>query len=136
MAYLSLTNPEPGSCRPQGRPYPPLSPAVCTAHSWAQDPGTGVVYENRTCSKQASEHLLYLQPQDARGRSQEVAFCHLLTDTEIHAVLRSTGIKGTACHRREAAPPSEPLLLLSQSHSGCPEGASSSPSLCPTQSCH
>lgn len=117
-------------------PYPPLSPAVRTVHNWVQDPGTGVVHENRTRSKQASERLLYLQPQDTRGRSQEIAFCHLLTDTEIQAVLRSKRNKRDGLPQKRGGPPSEPLLLLSQSHSGFPEGASSSPSLCPTQSCH
>lgn len=135
MAYLSLTNPRAWLMQTPG-PYPPLSPAVRTAHNWAQDPGTSVVYENRTHSKQASERLLYLQPQDARGRSQEIAFCHLLTDTEIQAVLGSKRNKRDGLPQKRGGPPREPLLLLSQSHSECPEGASSSPSLCPTQSCH
>lgn len=135
MAYLSLTNPRAWPMQTPG-PYPPLSPAARTTHNWAQDPGTGVVYENRTHLKQASERLLYLQPQDARGRSQEIAFCHLLTNTEIQAVLRSKRSKRDGLPQKRGGPPSEPLLLLSQSHSGCPEGASSSPSLCPTQSCH
>lgn len=134
MAYLSLTKPRAWLMQTPG-PYPPLSPAVRTAHTWAQDPGTGVVYENRTRSKQASERLLYLQSQDAIGRSQEVAFCHLLTDTEIHAVLRSKGNKGDGLPQKRRPHPANPCSC-SQSHSGCPEGASSSPSLCPTQSCH
>lgn len=101
-------------------PYPPLSPAVRMAHNWAQDPGTGVVYENRTRLKQASERLLYLQPQDARGRSKEVAFCHLLTDTEIHAVLRSKRNKGTAYHRKEVAHPATPCSCSVSHTAGAP----------------
>lgn len=73
--------------------YPPLSPAVHMAHNWPQDPDTSVDYENCTHSKQATEGLLYLKPQDARGRSQEIAFCCFFTNTEIRAVLRVKGSK-------------------------------------------
>lgn len=92
-------------------PYPALSPAVHTAHNWAQDPGTSVDQENHTHSKQASESLLYLKPQDARGRGQEIVFYHLLTNTEIQAVLRSKRSKGTPATEKRR-PPSEALLLL------------------------